>query len=204
MPPSHGRDKIVVAAGRLVQGFGAGAEIAGATVLLAEYAPVRRRGLVAAQFAIATPLLIMAAPTPSTTAVATYTTGSCGVMPYSSAMPGRYFDEWQVGDRVEHSISRTVTETDNLLISTLTHNPQPLHIDRHFCEQETEWGQPLMNSLFTLGLMIGMSVSDISTGTTISPTLDRTNTFSPVARSRCAASTGCIRIVHCGLPRRSR
>ena len=44
-------------------------------------------------------------------------------------MAGRYFDEWTVGDRVEHSISRTVTETDNLLISTLTHNPQPLHID---------------------------------------------------------------------------
>ena len=82
-------------------------------------------------------------------------------------MSGRYFDEWQVGDRVEHSISRTVTETDNLLISTLTHNPQPLHIDRHFCETETQWGQPLMNSLFTLGLMIGIQVSDMTVGTTI-------------------------------------
>jgi acyl dehydratase len=49
----------------------------------------------------------------------------------------------------------------------MTLNPQPLHIDRHFCEQETEWGQPLMNSLFTLGLMIGMSVSDLTVGTTI-------------------------------------
>jgi acyl dehydratase len=49
----------------------------------------------------------------------------------------------------------------------MTLNPQPLHIDRHFCEQETEWGQPLMNSLFTLGLMIGIMVNDLSVGTTI-------------------------------------
>ena len=69
-------------------------------------------------------------------------------------MPGRYFDEWKVGDRVEHSISRTVTETDNLLISTLTHNPQPLHID-HEAAAKTEFGKPLVNSVFTFGLMIG-------------------------------------------------
>jgi acyl dehydratase len=56
---------------------------------------------------------------------------------------------------------------DNMLFSNMTLNPQPLHIDRHFCAAETEWGQPLMNSLFTLGLMIGMSVSDLSVGTTI-------------------------------------
>jgi acyl dehydratase len=56
---------------------------------------------------------------------------------------------------------------DNMLFSNMTLNPQPLHIDRHFCEQETEWGQPLMNSLFTLGLMIGISVTDITLGTTI-------------------------------------
>jgi acyl dehydratase len=56
---------------------------------------------------------------------------------------------------------------DNMLFSNMTLNPQPLHIDRHFCAEETEWGQPLMNSLFTLGLMIGISVNDISTGTTI-------------------------------------
>jgi acyl dehydratase len=49
----------------------------------------------------------------------------------------------------------------------MTLNPQPLHIDRHFCETETEWGQPLMNSLFTLGLMIGIQVSDMTVGTTI-------------------------------------
>ena len=81
-------------------------------------------------------------------------------------MPGRYFDEWQVGDRVEHSISRTVTETDNLLISTLTHNPQPLHID-HEAAAKTEFGKPLVNSVFTFGLMIGVSVNDTTLGTLV-------------------------------------
>ncbi len=56
---------------------------------------------------------------------------------------------------------------DNMLFSNMTLNPQPLHIDRHFCETETEFGQPLMNSLFTLGLMIGISVNDLTVGTTI-------------------------------------
>ena len=56
---------------------------------------------------------------------------------------------------------------DNMLFSNMTLNPQPLHIDRHFCATETEWGQPLMNSLFTLGLMIGISVNDLTVGTTI-------------------------------------
>jgi acyl dehydratase len=81
-------------------------------------------------------------------------------------MPGRYFDEWKVGDRVEHSISRTVTETDNLLISTLTHNPQPLHID-HEAAAKTEFGRPLVNSVFTFGLMIGVSVNDTTLGTLV-------------------------------------
>ena len=81
-------------------------------------------------------------------------------------MPGRYFDEWTVGDRVEHSVSRTVTETDNLLISTLTHNPQPLHID-HEAAAKTEFGKPLVNSVFTFGLMIGVSVNDTTLGTLV-------------------------------------
>ena len=80
---------------------------------------------------------------------------------------GLYFEGFEVGKLYEHRYTRTVTQMDNMLFSNMTLNPQPLHIDRHFCETETEWGQPLMNSLFTLGLMIGMSVSDISTGTTI-------------------------------------
>jgi acyl dehydratase len=80
---------------------------------------------------------------------------------------GLYFEGFTVGQVFEHRYTRTVTQMDNMLFSNMTLNPQPLHIDRHFCEQETEWGQPLMNSLFTLGLMIGISVSDISNGTTI-------------------------------------
>lgn len=82
-------------------------------------------------------------------------------------MRGRYFEEFEVGELFEHPIRRTVTEMDNVLFSALTHNPQPLHIDRHFCETQTEFGQPLMNSLFTLGLMIGISINDTTLGTTI-------------------------------------
>jgi acyl dehydratase len=80
---------------------------------------------------------------------------------------GTYFDDFVVGHLYEHPLRRTVTQMDNMLFSNMTLNPQPLHIDRHFCEQETEWGQPLMNSLFTLGLMIGIQVSDMTVGTTI-------------------------------------
>ena len=80
---------------------------------------------------------------------------------------GLYFEDFVVGETTEHRYTRTVTQMDNMLFSNMTLNPQPLHIDRHFCEQETEWGQPLMNSLFTLGLMIGIQVSDMTVGTTI-------------------------------------
>src|ERR1051325_52509 len=80
---------------------------------------------------------------------------------------GLYFEDFVAGSLTEHRYRRTVTQMDNMLFSNMTLNPQPLHIDRHFCEQETEWGQPLMNSLFTLGLMIGIQVSDMTVGTTI-------------------------------------
>src|SRR6266700_3235461 len=80
---------------------------------------------------------------------------------------GMYFDDFVIGHLHEHGLRRTVTQMDNMLFSNMTLNPQPLHIDRHFCEQETEWGQPLMNSLFTLGLMIGIMVNDLTVGTTI-------------------------------------
>jgi acyl dehydratase len=81
-------------------------------------------------------------------------------------MAGRYFDEWQVGDRVAHAITRTVTETDNILISTLTHNPQPLHLD-YEAAAKTEFGKPLVNSCFTFSLMIGVSVGDTTLGTLV-------------------------------------
>src|SRR6266567_351577 len=80
---------------------------------------------------------------------------------------GMYLDDFVLGHLYEHRLRRTVTQMDNMLFSNMTLNPQPLHIDRHFCETETEWGQPLMNSLFTLGLMIGISVNDLTVGTTI-------------------------------------
>ncbi len=80
---------------------------------------------------------------------------------------GLYFEDLEVGRLYEHPLTRTVTQMDNMLFSNMTLNPQPLHIDRHFCEEETEFGQPLMNSLFTLGLMIGIQVSDMTVGTTI-------------------------------------
>jgi acyl dehydratase len=80
---------------------------------------------------------------------------------------GLYFEDFAVGTVIEHGLTRTVTQMDNMLFSNMTLNPQPLHVDRHFCETETEWGKPLMNSLFTLGLMIGISVNDTTLGTTI-------------------------------------
>lgn len=80
---------------------------------------------------------------------------------------GLYFEDFHVGDHVAHRLTRTVTQMDNMLFSNMTLNPQPLHIDAHFCATETQWGRPLMNSLFTLGLMIGISVNDLTVGTTI-------------------------------------
>ena len=81
-------------------------------------------------------------------------------------MAGLYFEEFEVGRVFEHAITRTVTEMDNMMFSCLTLNPQPLHID-HAVAAATEWGRPLVNSLFTLGLMIGISVHDTTLGTTI-------------------------------------
>jgi acyl dehydratase len=82
-------------------------------------------------------------------------------------MNGLHFEELEEGQLFDHPIRRTVTEMDNTLFSALTYNPQPLHIDRHFCATETEFGQPLMNSYFTLGLMVGIAVNDMSLGTTV-------------------------------------
>lgn len=81
-------------------------------------------------------------------------------------MAGRFFDEWQVGDKVAHAITRTVTETDNVLVSALTHNPQPMHLD-HEVAAASEFGKPLVNSIYTFGLMVGVSVSDTTLGTLV-------------------------------------
>jgi acyl dehydratase len=81
-------------------------------------------------------------------------------------MTGRYFDEWQIGDRIEHPIRRTVTETDNLLFSAMTHNPQPLHIDVE-AAKASEFGQILVNGTFTFALMVGLSVGETTLGTLV-------------------------------------
>jgi acyl dehydratase len=81
-------------------------------------------------------------------------------------MQGLYLEDFEVGRKFEHILRRTVTEMDNTLFSCLTHNPQPLHIDHEFAAK-SEWGKPLVNSIFTLGLMIGVSVNDTTVGTTI-------------------------------------
>jgi len=81
-------------------------------------------------------------------------------------MPGLYYEEFTVGQTFDHPIRRTITETDNVLISTMTHNPAPLHLDAEYMKQ-TEFGQPLVNSCLTLSFMVGISVNDTTLGTTV-------------------------------------
>ena len=81
-------------------------------------------------------------------------------------MSGKYFEEFEVGAVYRHQPARTITETDNLLFTALTHNPQPLHIDVEFAKQ-SQYGQVVVNSFFTLGLVVGLSVADTTLGTTI-------------------------------------
>lgn len=81
-------------------------------------------------------------------------------------MAGLYYEDFEVGQEFRHALSRTVTEMDNTMFSLLTLNPQPLHIDAHFAAS-TEFGQRLFNSLYTLGIMIGMTVYDTTLGTTV-------------------------------------
>ena len=81
-------------------------------------------------------------------------------------MPGLYLEDFQVGQVFRHPLTKSVTESDNMLFSVMTLNPQPLHIDFAFAAK-TEWGKPLVNSLFTLGLMIGISVHGTTLGTIV-------------------------------------
>ena len=81
-------------------------------------------------------------------------------------MAGKYFEELEIGMRFEHQPGRTVTETDNLLFTTMTLNPQPLHLDAEFASR-TQHGQILVDSIFTLGVVVGLSVGDTTLGTTL-------------------------------------
>ena len=82
-------------------------------------------------------------------------------------MAGLYFEEFTVGQKFFHLIRRTITEADNVFFSALTHNPAPLHIDEEYCREHTEFGTRVVNSAFTLGLMVGISVGDTTLGTTV-------------------------------------
>ena len=81
-------------------------------------------------------------------------------------MPGLYYDEFSIGQKFDHPWTRTVTEMDNTMFCAMTMNVQPLHLDAHFAEQ-TEFGQRIVNSIFTAGLMVGMTVNDTTVGTTV-------------------------------------
>ena len=81
-------------------------------------------------------------------------------------MSGLYFEEFSVGQQFNHDIRRTVTETDNVLFTTMTHNPAALHLDAEYMKN-TEFGKPIINSCFTFGLMVGISVNDTTLGTTV-------------------------------------
>tara|TARA_B100001013_G_scaffold274653_1_gene175161 strand:+ start:992 stop:1444 length:453 start_codon:yes stop_codon:yes gene_type:complete len=95
-------------------------------------------------------------------------------------LSGKYFEELEVGLTFEHEPGRTVTETDNLLFTSLTQNPQPLHLDAEFARQSIH-GRILVNSIFTLGLVVGLSVADTTLGTTLGNLgFDRTTFPHPV------------------------
>ena len=82
-------------------------------------------------------------------------------------MAGIYFDDLTVGQMFHHQIRRTITEADNVWFSALTHNPSLLHLDEEYCRANTEYGQRVVNSAFTLGLLVGISVGDTTLGTAI-------------------------------------
>ncbi len=132
-------------------------------------------------------------------------------------MAGLYFEEFVEGRVFEHALSRTVTEMDNVLFTTLTMNPQPLHLDAEFAKT-TEFGRPLVNSIFTLGLVIGISVGDTTLGTTVAnlgmtdvrfpkpvfhgDTIRARTTVVSVRKSRSRADAGIVEFEHQGLNQR--
>ena len=132
-------------------------------------------------------------------------------------MRGLYFEEFEDGMEVKHAFTRTVTEMDNVLFTTLTMNPQPLHLDAEFAKT-TEFGRPLVNSIFTLGLVIGITVGDTTLGTTVAnlgmtdvrfpkpvfhgDTIRARTTVLSVRRSKSRADAGIVEFEHVGLNQR--
>lgn len=82
-------------------------------------------------------------------------------------MPGRYFDDLKVGDVIEHSLGRTITEMDNVLFCALTLNTQPLHINEDYANKHSEFGRRIVNGVFTLGLAVGITVPELTEGTLV-------------------------------------
>lgn len=82
-------------------------------------------------------------------------------------MPGLFFEEFEVGHIFQHPIRRTITEMDNVMFTAMTHNPAALHLDEEYCKENSEFGTRIVNSCFTLGLMVGISVGDTTLGTAV-------------------------------------
>jgi acyl dehydratase len=92
--------------------------------------------------------------------------GGAGAIRREATMAGKYFEDLQVGARIRHRLSRTITETDNVLFCSLTMNTQPLHLDEEFASQ-SPFGRRIVNGIFTLGLVVGLTVSDLTEGTIV-------------------------------------
>jgi acyl dehydratase len=132
-------------------------------------------------------------------------------------MAGLYFEQFEIGQVFDHEIRRTVTDMDNILFSSLTYNPAAIHID-HAYAAKTEFGKPLMNSIFTLGLVIGLSVQDTTLGTTIAnlgmtdttfpkpvfagDTIRSRTTVTALRDSKSRATQGIVTFEHLGLNQR--
>jgi acyl dehydratase len=132
-------------------------------------------------------------------------------------MAGLHFEEFVEGQVFEHAMTRTVTEMDNVLFTTLTMNPQPLHLDAEFAKTN-EFGRPLVNSIFTLGLVIGISVGDTTLGTTVAnlgmsdvrfpkpvfhgDTIRAKTTVIATRKSRSRSDAGIVEFEHEGLNQR--
>ena len=133
-------------------------------------------------------------------------------------MAGKFFDEWQVGDRLTHEIRRTVTEADNLFFTVTTHNQQPLHLDVE-AAKESEFGQILVNGTFTFSLMVGLSVGDTTLGTLVAnlgydklimpkpvfigDTLHATSEVIALRESKSRPDTGIVTFLHEAVNQRS-
>lgn len=132
-------------------------------------------------------------------------------------MAGRWFEEFEVGQSYDHEIRRTVTEADNMWFSNATCNPAAIHIDAEYCKS-TEFGRPLVNSIFTLGLVIGLSVQETTLGTTVAnlgmtdtrfpapvfagDTIRSRTTVKDVRPSKSRPNSGIVTFLHQGLNQR--